>query len=207
MNNENKPNANASAATSQTGPGKPQQPQQQPAPEDRVDKKVTEADYITRQADEARAAISAVVGDMKKAVADAANLKEWTRQYPWVVAGAATVAGFLTGMVVTPSKEETLREKWESLKDKLTPDLGAPQPSSATARTIADQPQAESPSILAVVLREVLKAVGPTIGGLLTGALAGQQATQDDGHDGGNGHHPTSDRYTATEPPGGAPQG
>jgi hypothetical protein len=205
MNNENKPNANASAATSPTGPGKPQ-PQQPPKPEDRVDKKVTEADYITRQADEARAAISAVVGDMKKALAESANIKEWTRQYPWVVAGAATVAGFVTGMIVTPSKDETLRDKWESLKDKFTPDLNAPQPSSATARTIADQPQAESPSILAVVMREVLKAVGPTIGGLITGALAGQQAAPDDDH-GGNGHHRTSDRYTATEPPGGAPQG
>ena len=169
-----------------------------------MDKKVTEADYITRQADEARAAISAVVGDMKKAIADSANIKEWTRQYPWVVAGAATVAGFVTGMVVTPSREETFREKWESLKDKLTPDVGAPQPSStATARTIADQPQAESPSILAVVMREVLKAVGPTIGGLITGALAGQQANPDDG----NGHDPTTHRYAATEPPGGAPQG
>jgi hypothetical protein len=108
-------------------------------------------------------------------------------------------------MIVTPSKEETFREKWESLKDKLTPDLGgAPEPSSAaTARTIADQPQAENPSILAVLLREALKAVGPTIGGLITGALAGQQQPPDDG----NGHHPASDRYTATEPPGGAPQG
>src|SRR3954451_1534112 len=169
MNNENKTSVNASGTTSQAGPGRPPQ---QPPPheqklEDRVDKKVTEADYITRQADEARAAISAVVGDMKKAIAERANLKEWTRQYPWVVAGAATVAGFLTGMVVTPSKEETFREKWESLKDKLTPDVGAPQPSSAaTARTIADQPQAENPSIFAVVIREALKAVGPTIGGL-----------------------------------------
>jgi hypothetical protein len=108
-------------------------------------------------------------------------------------------------MIVTPSKEETFREKWESLKDKLTPDVGTSQPSSAaTARTIADQPQAESPSILAVILRETLKAVGPTIGGLITGALAGQNAV-DDGS--GNGHPPTSDRYAASEPPGGAPQG
>jgi hypothetical protein len=27
---------------------------------------------------------------MKKARAEGANLKEWTRQYPWVMAGAAT---------------------------------------------------------------------------------------------------------------------
>ena len=139
---------------------------------------------------------------MKKALAEGANLKEWTRQYPWVVAGAATVTGFLAAMVVTPSKEETFREKWESLKDKLTPDLEAP--SSDTARTIADQPRAgDNPSIMAVVLREALKAVGPTIGGLITGALAGQNAVTDDG---GNGH-PTGDRFATSEPPGGAPHG
>lgn len=165
-----------------------------------MDKKVTEADYVTRQADEARAAITAVVADMKKALVEGADLKEWTRQYPWVVAGAATVGGFLTGMLVTPSKDETFREKWEALKDKLTPDVNPQAPPGATARTIADQPQAESPSILAVVIREALKAVGPTIGGLITGALAGQQAAPD-----GNGH-PASDRYAASEPPGGAPQ-
>ena len=166
-----------------------------------MDKKVTEADYTTRQADEARAAITAVVADMKHALAEGANLKEWTRQYPWIVAGAATVGGFLTGMLVTPSKEETLREKWESLKDHFTPDLSEPGPSSqATARTIADQPEAQSPSFVAVLLREALKTIGPTIGGLITGALAGQQPEPE-----GNGHA-TSDRYAATEPPGGAPQ-
>jgi len=139
---------------------------------------------------------------MKHALAEGANLKEWTRQYPWIVAGAATVGGFLTGMLVTPSKDETFREKWEALKDKFTPDLNAPAaPASPTARTIADQPGVQSPSIFAVVIREALKAVGPTIGGLITGALAGQQPEPE-----GNGH-PSSDRYAASEPPGGAPQG
>jgi hypothetical protein len=161
---------------------------------------VTEGDYVTRQADEARAAISAVVGDMKKALADSANLKEWTRQYPWVVAGAATVAGFVTGMVVTPTKDEPFREKWEALKDKLTPDVTVPPADAATARTIADQPQAENPSILAVILREALKAVGPAVGGMLTGAFASQPTPPEDG----NGHA-AGGRY-ATEPPGGAPQ-
>jgi hypothetical protein len=164
-----------------------------------VDKKVTEADYVTRQADEARAAITAVVTDMKKALVESANLKEWTRQYPWMVAGAATVGGFLAGMVVTPSKDETFREKWEALKDKLTPEVAPEAPAGATARTIADQPQAESPSMFAVVIREALKAVGPTIGGLITGAFASQQPEP-----AGNGH-PASDPYAA-EPPGGAPQ-
>jgi hypothetical protein len=207
MNNENKTNVNATGTTSPGGPGRPPQPQPSPPQklEDRVDKKVTEADYTTRQADEARAAITAVVADMKHALAQGANLKEWTRQYPWIVAGAATVGGFLTGMLVTPSKEETFREKWEALKDKFTPDVGVGETGAspeATARTIADQPEAQNPSFLAVLLREALKTIGPTIGGLITGALAGQPAEPGAS---GNGHSTHSEAY-ATEPPGGAPQ-
>ncbi len=151
---------------------------------------MNEADYITRQTDQAGAAIAGVIGDMKAALGEAADIKEWTRQYPWLVTSSAAVAGFVAGMALIPSKDESFKSKWEALKDKLTPDLEAQADRQATARTIADQPNAGgSPSWLSVVLREVLKAVGPTIGGVLTGALAGQQAQQPPS---GNGHqsHP-----------------
>jgi len=157
--------------------------------EDRVDKKVTEAAYVTEQAEQAKAAIASVLGDMKGAIAQSVNLKEWTRQYPWITTASAAVAGFVAAMAVTPSKDESLKEKWEAFKDKLTPDLSAKQP-EVNARTVADQPaQDDNPSWFSVVLREVLKAVGPTIGGMLTGALAGQPAQDEDAHS-GNGHHP-----------------
>jgi ElaB/YqjD/DUF883 family membrane-anchored ribosome-binding protein len=204
MSNANNPNASGSTGT--TSPGGPGKPQQWPPPphpqalENRVDRKVNEADYLTRQADEARAALTAVVADMKQALADGANVKEWTRQHPWILTSGAAVAGFVAGMLVTPSKESSYKQMWESLKDKLTPETDEPATTAATARTIADQPQAEKPSIVAVVLREVLKAVGPTIGGLITGALAGQP---DSPPTQGNGHHPVNG---PAEPPGGAPQ-
>jgi hypothetical protein len=161
-----------------------------------VDRKVTEAEYVTEQAAQAKAAIGAVIGDMKAAIASSANLREWTRQYPWVVTASAAVAGFAAGMLVTPSKDESFREMWESIKDKFTPDLSAKP--EVDARTVADQPaQGDKPSWFSVVLREVLKAVGPTIGGMLTGALASQPAEQEGAHT-GNGHHPQP-------PPGGPP--
>ena len=158
-----------------------------------MDPKVTEADYVTEQAAQAKAAIGTVIGDIKGAIASSANFREWTRQYPWLVTAGAAVAGFAAGMVVTPSKEESFKDMWEKVKDKFTPDLEKPK---VDAHTVADQPAAaaagEKPSWFSVVLREVLKAVGPTIGGMLTGALASQPAQDDNGH-AGNGHRPVGD--------------
>jgi hypothetical protein len=155
-----------------------------------VGKKVTEAAYVAEQADQAKAAIASVLGDMKGAIAQSVNLKEWTRQYPWIMTASAAVVGFAAAMAVTPSKDESLKDKWEAFKDKFTPDLSAKP--EVNARTVADQPaQGDSPSWFSIVLREVLKAVGPTIGGMLTGALASQPAQdpESSGH-AGNGHSP-----------------
>jgi ElaB/YqjD/DUF883 family membrane-anchored ribosome-binding protein len=184
MNSENNPNVNASTTTSPSGPPKQDEP-----PET---KHVSEADYLTRQQDEARAAISGVLADMKRALADGADIRQWTRQHPWIMAGSAAAAGFVAGMLVVPKKEESFKEyfeeKWEAFKEKMTP------PATATA-TVGEQPpppaQPEKTSVLGTVVREALKAIGPTIGGLITAALASQQAQANDGH-AGNGSHPAA---------------
>jgi ElaB/YqjD/DUF883 family membrane-anchored ribosome-binding protein len=184
MNSENNPNVNASTTTSPGGPPKQDEPPEA--------KNVNEADYLTRQQTEARAAISGVLADMKRAFADGADVREWTRQHPWIMAGSAAAAGFVAGMLVVPKKEESFKEyfeeKWEAFKEKMTP------PATATA-TVGEQPpptvQPEKSSMLGVIMRETLKAIGPTIGGLITAALASQQAQASDGH-AGNGSHAAS---------------
>src|SRR5258706_14358834 len=102
MNSENNPNVNASATTSPSGQPKPQQPSEK-RPAD-GDKPLTEADFLTREQVQAKAAILAVLADMKHAVAQGADLREWTRQHPLIMAGTATVAGFIAGMLATPVK-------------------------------------------------------------------------------------------------------
>jgi len=180
MSNSNDPNASGSGATSPTGPG-----QKQPS----GDKQPSEADFITRQQEEARAAIDNVVTGMKRALAESADIRQWTRSYPWVTTAGAVVAGFFAGMALTPPKEESAKEffekKWESMKDRF-----APAAESETAQAAADKGTAKgkSASAMGVILREVLKAVGPTLGGLITGAVAGQQAQDTAEHAAGNGH-------------------
>jgi hypothetical protein len=141
---------------------------------------------------------------MKRALAEAADIREWTRSYPWLTTAGAVVAGFFAGMALTPPKDESAKEffekKWESMKDRF-----APAAESETARAAATEkgPKEKSASAMGVILREVLKAVGPMIGGLVTGAVAGQQAQDTAEQAAGNGHSGAGGGYGAqsTYPP------
>src|SRR5438046_10644119 len=119
MNSENKPNASSSTGT--TSPSGPANPQ--PTPQDNT--KISEADFLARQQAEAKAAITRVLSDMKQALAQGVSLREWTREHPLILMGTAAAAGVAAGILLTPSKEESFKEffeeKWEQIKDKLTP--------------------------------------------------------------------------------------
>ena len=49
------------------------------------------------------------------------DVREWTRQHPWILTGTATVAGFVAGMLAMPSKQESFKDyfgdKWEAFKE------------------------------------------------------------------------------------------
>lgn len=147
---------------------------------------MTEADYLTRQQEQAKSAIGAVIADMKSAAFSALDVKEWTRQHPWVVSGVAAAAGFAAGMLLTPGKDETFKkfweEKWESIKDRLTP---APAPETASRLGAPPPPQR---STLGALLSEALKVIGPSLGALLSGVIAGEQVKDEVVQHGGNGH-------------------
>src|SRR5712691_6814593 len=139
MNSENNPNASSStAATSPSAPAKPQHP----TPQD--SSKISEADFLARQQAEAKAAITRVLSDMKQALAQGVSLREWTREHPLILMGTAAAAGVAAGILLTTSKEESFKEffeeKWEQIKDKLTPTV-PPEPTRA-----AEPAQTEKPS-------------------------------------------------------------
>jgi gas vesicle protein len=158
-----------------------------------MDKKETsEADFISAQQNQARAAITQTIADMKHALAEGVDLREWTRQHPWILMGTAAVAGAVAGMLVTPSKDEKLKDffeaKWEKMKEKFTPDVppeAAPRAAAATE---------EKPSMIGSILKETMKAVGPAVMGLVTSMMEKQASRGEDenGHE-GNGHHGQAD--------------
>src|SRR5436309_2969389 len=52
-------------------------------------KKVDEGDFLQKQADEAKRAISAAMADAKDALAEGMDPREWTRRFPMVAIGSA----------------------------------------------------------------------------------------------------------------------
>ena len=81
-----------------------------------------EAEFLAKQAEDATAAMTAVVHGIADSLKDAANPAGWTRQHPWPSLGAAAVLGFVAASAMTPSKGQTWKERFES----LFPDTGAP---------------------------------------------------------------------------------
>jgi len=146
---------------------------------------LSEADFLAQQQTQARAAISDTLADMKHALAQGVNVREWTRQHPWILMGTAAIAGGVVAALLTPSKEESFKEffeeKWEKFKDKMTPDVSQ----TATSERISSKPPEEKSSILGSVLKETMKAVGPMLAGLITSMTA---QGQDQDHS-GNGHN------------------
>jgi hypothetical protein len=127
---------------------------------------------------------------MKRAVAEGADVREWTRLHPWVLMGSAALVGTLLGRLITPSKDEKLKEfyeaKWEKMKDRFTP-----SPEETSERKAAD-PQ-EKTSVFGSILRESMKAVGPALVGLMTTMMdKGGQDDSEKGHE-GNGKHSHED--------------
>src|SRR5690349_10314694 len=119
MMSEKNPNASDSGTMSTSAQNQPQS--DDPKAHD-AHPALSEADFLAQQQAQARTAISNTLADMKHAVAQSVNLREWTREHPWILMGTAAVAGAVAAALLTPSKEETFKEffeeKWEKFKEK-----------------------------------------------------------------------------------------
>lgn len=125
-----------------------------------------ESVFLAQQAADAKTAMEGTVADMKVAVQQAADVRWWTKQYPWYAVGAAAVLGFVAAtQVLKPSNHRTpaappvygqtaTSPSWtaslfEMIRTALTSAiLGAIQSSGQqTEKTQAEQPdrQAVSP--------------------------------------------------------------
>ena len=54
------------------------------------------------EADDAQAAITALIQEMRRQVQAGADPKRLTREHPWVAVGSAAVAGFVGAMLAVP---------------------------------------------------------------------------------------------------------
>src|SRR5215208_2746669 len=92
-----------------------------PAPKKKNE--LSEADFLAEQQAKAKAAMDTAFADMKKAIAGGfssnAHLSEWMGAYPWVSLGVGAAVGFLTGSALTPARDETIKERLNSLIEEV----------------------------------------------------------------------------------------
>jgi hypothetical protein len=141
---------------------------------------LTEAQYLEKQAAEARAAIEKVVGDIKHSLAGTADPRAWTKQYPWIATATAIGAGFAAGYFLTPRDRDEAQEMWEKIKEKFS-SMGKGDENTVVVEPTAAPPPQQQGSILQTLLREAMKSIGPLVTTLASGAMGA--AASHNGHD------------------------
>jgi hypothetical protein len=73
---------------------------------------LTESDFLQLEATRARDAIEETLRRLKGDLEHAADVRVWTRRYPWAALGVAAVAGFAAATAVVPARGQSLKEKF-----------------------------------------------------------------------------------------------
>src|SRR5688572_25776273 len=95
----------------------------------------SEAEFLQRQIADASAAMSKTLHEMTDALKDSANLRAWMGEYPWVTLGASAVGGFFLASALTPTRDESFKERIKSLFPEAPPAAAAmPGPRSEERR-------------------------------------------------------------------------
>ena len=138
----------------------------------------SEADYLTLQQEHAKAAIARVVSEMKAALAEGANPKDWLHQYPWATLGASAVAGFVAASMLIPSREQQALKKLAEIERALNPEPRRraererdEHPDSVDGKAGADAYRTGRQSFMTAMMGEAIKAVRPALISLLTAGV------------------------------------
>jgi len=147
-------------------------------------KKAVEADFLTRQADDAKAAIASALADAKAALAEGVDPREWTRRYPMVAIGSAVAAGFVAAVLTIPSKEQQELKKLEKIRRAMHPEVDAVKDKAKAA--VADaaeeaKAQAGKHSFWSTILREAVHMIRPVLISAMTAGLGAKAAQNSDG--------------------------
>jgi hypothetical protein len=175
----------SSAATSASGPTKPGEPQSKPTGEKPKETTgpLSESEFLAKQAEDARLAMGHAWADLKHSLASGVDVRNWTKQYPWIATSTAMAAGVAAGYLLTPRDKDEFREMWEKLKDKLAggarTDPNAVYVEPTRGGVAAPQQQ---PSLLGSIVRESLKSVMPLVTSMLGAAVGGGEAASHNGH-------------------------
>src|SRR5687767_10055743 len=105
MPHDSKQNESSSARTSANAPKTP----------------LGEAEFLQKQAADAKAAIGSVFNDIKRDLTQGIDPRGWMQVAPWTTLAAAAVAGFAAAAVAVPSQEQQTLKRLKKIEEALTP--------------------------------------------------------------------------------------
>jgi hypothetical protein len=139
--------------------------------------KLSETEYLQREATEAQAAIQATLEQMRASLKDASDVRAWARHYPWATLGVAAAAGFVAAKVVLPSRRRASDDAEPALLEKILND----EKIAARVKELAEKEpgQREGSGMLQSVGMTLLRTFGPAVQSAITAALAAKAAQPD----------------------------
>lgn len=139
-----------------------------------------EADFLTTQANDAKAAISAVLGEFGKDLGKTVDPRKWTEQYPWISLAVAAVGGFTAASVLVPSKEQQALRRLERIERALRPEpVVAATKENGQAATDAKAKAGSGGGIFSTIIVQALKALQPILLSAITGGVTAAAAKPD----------------------------
>jgi ElaB/YqjD/DUF883 family membrane-anchored ribosome-binding protein len=154
--------AESSAATSSKPPATP----------------LSESAFLTKQAADAKAAMSRVISDVKHELAQGADPREWMQVHPWATMGVAAVAGFLAASVLVPSEEDQALKRLAAIEKALTPHLPHNGDTSSNGDS-ASKVASGRKSFLSGLAGQVIHAVKPALMSALTAGVTAKSVGPD----------------------------
>lgn len=164
MKPENSSSGRTSATTSSSAPASN-------PPTEKSTTNVSEADYLAQQADAAKDALSATLGQIKTRLGQSADVRLWTKEHPWISLATAAVAGFAAASTLVPSKEQQALKKLAAIEEALR----EPRREKASSNGEDKDGSSKSHGIVATILREAIAVLRPMLMSMLTAGLGAQQ--------------------------------
>jgi len=135
--------------------------------------------------------------DMKHALSSAfkdnAHLTEWMGAYPWVSLGLGAAAGFLAGSALTPARDETFKERLNSLMEEVSrKEQKEEKKEKATEKAARAAVEAQKPSFMGQLGQGLFDVVKTALITTLSSAVTAKVVEDDErkpgnGQDGGQG--------------------
>jgi hypothetical protein len=163
MKTENETNASATGTTSTSAP----------------DTALSEADYLKRQADEAKAAIGMALGDAFQSLGKGINPVPWIKEHPVATAGAVAAVGAVAAWVLIPSREQRMLRRLARIEAALHPNGREGHLPADDDIDSARRAARKGHSVMGMLGAQLISAAKPVLMSAISAAVAAATAKPD----------------------------